>query len=76
MQSRKSVRTKHTDFIIIDIIVVVASLVLAHVFRFDDDQGLYQLEEYRNIGIAGIVLYFVVLFFSGIHSMILKKGIL
>lgn len=74
MQSKKSVRTKHIDFILLDIIAVAGSLILAYVFRFDDVQGLYQLEEYRNIGLAVIVIYLTVLFFSGIHSKILKRG--
>ena len=74
MRSGNSVRTKHVDFIILDIISIVVSFVASYLIKFNTEQELVGLDRYRNIGLAILAFYLVVLLFSGIHSNILKRG--
>ena len=70
-----SVRTKHIDFIILDIISIIVSFVMSYLIRFNLEQGPDGVNKYRNMFIAILVFYFFVLLFRGIHSNILKRGV-
>lgn len=76
MQSKKSVRSKHMDFIILDVISIVISFVIAYLVRINRtaDPGLQ--ERYRVIGASILAIYIIVLLFRGIHSNILKRDFL
>ena len=74
MRNKKSVRLKHIDFILLDIVAIIVSFTLSFVLRFDDIKEPTRLVQYRNIAIAILVFYLIVLLFSGIHSGILKRG--
>ena len=74
MKANRSSRSKHLDFIILDIISIVVSFFAAYLIRFDNFQSGYQLDQYRNIGIAILIIYLLLLLFSPVHSKILKRG--
>ena len=71
-----SVRAKHLDFIIIDLFSILASLISAYLFHIDRvDDHLY-FSYYRNISIAIIITYIVLMLFHTYHSDILKRTLL
>ena len=74
MQRRKSVRTKHIDFIVLDIIALLISMVGACVLRFDSIRSVDHNAPYSKLGLVVLGIYIIVLLFSGIHSGILKRS--
>ena len=76
MDGKRSVRAKHIDFIVIDIICIFMALVIAYLTHIDRvDDHIYFLF-YRNISIVVIITYIVLMLFNSYHSNILKRGFL
>ncbi len=76
MDGKRSVRAKHIDFIVIDIICIFMALIIAYLTHIDRvDDHIYFLF-YRNISIVVIITYIVLMLFNSYHSNILKRGFL
>lgn len=74
MDNRKSVRTKHIDFILLDLISIVISFVLAYIIRIKPTFESTLFVRYRNLGLIIVAIYILILLFSGLHSNILKRN--
>lgn len=74
MQNKKSIRTKHMDFIFLDVVSLCVSFVVAYYIRINKTFEFGMQDIYRNMCLAILVIYFGVLLFNGIHSNILKRS--
>ena len=74
MAKKVNTAAKHIDFVLIDIISLVISFLAAYFIRIDraDDAEYYDL--YRDMGIIILVIYLIIVAFSGAHSNILKRS--
>jgi len=74
VENRRSIRTKHIDFIILDLLSIIGSFILAYVIRIKPTFNSDLFTQYRNMGLIIVSIYILILLFSGIHSNILKRG--
>ncbi len=65
---------KHFDFILLDLLCMIASFCLSYWIRFDQEAAVH-IEQYRNMGLSLIMLNIAVIFFASIYSDVLKRGI-
>ena len=74
MYQRKSNSwVKHYDFIIWDLICLLASFVFADLFRHGN-LFVYRNELYRNMGIFLVLVDCVVIFLNNTFKNVLKRG--
>ena len=64
---------KHIDFVLFDILALIISFVAAYFIRIDRADDAEYFEMYRDMGILILVIYLVIVAFSGTHSNILKR---
>lgn len=64
---------KHLDFIILDLICMEVSFLLSYVFR---NGKMFRLSDdnYRDVEIILLFIFFVVVFFNESYSGILRRG--
>ena len=65
---------KHLDFLIVDVICLIAGFLLAYVLRVSDFNGLLNSIPYKLLLLFEIAVCIVVTFFSQPHKNILKRG--
>ena len=73
-QKNGGARTKHFDFIVIDLICIEIAFLLACFLYHNKLDGLF--DEYRNINFVILGLYILILIFAPFHHNILKRGYL
>ena len=74
MNSKQSVRSKHIDFIVWDLLSCEIAFLLACLFRYDD--VINHIVFYRNINIIILVAYVAFMIINAFHSDILKRDYL
>jgi len=73
-KSGGSVRSKHIDFILADLLSIELAFFTAAILWFDHIRN--DLSFYWKIDIAIVVIYIVLMLFARFHSSILKRGYL
>lgn len=74
MKKQKSIRTKHIDFIFLDVLSILISFVIAYLLRINETFDKTSMIRYRNLGFVIFGAYLLILLFNGIHSNILKRS--
>ena len=74
MNSNGSVKAKHADFIVLDMICLVISLAAAYLIRTDRAEDAIYFPLYRKLMLIILVLYIVLMLFNSFHRNILKRG--
>ena len=75
MSKKKGIRAKHIDFIILDILACILSLVLSYYLRFGDF-SFDQSADYRLMCVGTLLAYVFLMLFNNYHSGILRRGVL
>ncbi|MBP5192325.1 MAG: sugar transferase [Eubacterium sp.] len=68
-----SVKAKHADFILIDMISIVISLAIAYLIRTDRSEDHIYLPLYEKIVLVILALYIILMLFNSFHRNILKR---
>ncbi len=75
--NNQSVRSKHIDFVILDIISIIVCMVSAYalyiIFYLGEKNDVY-MTFFMKIGMGVIALYLIIMLFQPIHSKILKRN--
>ena len=74
MNKKGSEKAKHADFIVIDILCIVISLVIAYLIRTDRAEDYIYLPFYRKLLLIVLVLYVILMLFGSFHRNILRRG--
>jgi len=74
MQKSGTVRSKHIDFILLDLLSIELAFATAIAIWFK--RVSYNLEFYWKIDLAIVAIYVVLMLFGSFHSSILKRGFL
>ncbi|MCR5214788.1 MAG: sugar transferase [Eubacterium sp.] len=74
MNKKKGIRAKHLDFIVLDIIACIISLILSFIIRFGSIFEINKHGDYRVICVGVILVYVFLMLFNNYHSGILKRG--
>lgn len=73
MHKKKTGRSKHIDFILLDIVCVEASFLLAYFFR-SLSGSLKAFESYYMINMFILLMHFCVVFWTECYSGIIRRG--
>ncbi len=73
MQKNGSVRSKHIDFILTDMLCIELAFMTACAIWF---QHLTELSFYKKINVAILGVYVILMLFNSFHSSIVKRGFL
>ncbi len=75
MHKKKTGRSKHIDFILLDIVCVELSFLLAYFIR-EKMGGLQSGEAYKLVNILLLLMHFCVVFWTECYSGIIRRGYL
>ena len=70
MKSRKSVRTKHIDFIVLDLISIIISFALAYIIRIKPTFESALFIRYRNLGLIILFIYVTKFVYCSIRNFV------
>lgn len=78
MKNKQTSRSKHIDFIILDILILELSYLLAYYMRIGHllENGFYITEEYRQMNVIVILAHIAIVFFTENYSGIIRRGYL
>ncbi|HCA21467.1 MAG TPA: hypothetical protein DEO87_03690, partial [Lachnospiraceae bacterium] len=73
---RNSIRAKHIDFIIIDLLCIFSTLWLSYFLWISSREQGDRGDDYRTIGLILVLAYLFIVFTRPAHSGILRRSIL
>ena len=73
---KTSIRAKHLDFILIDLLCILSMLWLSYALWIPEKEKLERNDDYRVIGILLVLAYLFIVFTRPAHSGILRRSIL
>ncbi len=76
MAKQSHTAAKHIDFILLDLLSILISLVIAYMIRTDRSEDIEYFERYRNLFVVIVFIYVIFVTFNNAHSNILKRSAL
>ena len=73
---KDSIRAKHLDFIIIDILCLFSTLWLSYLLWIPEREKGSRGDDYRAIGLVLVLAYLFIVFTRPAHSGILRRSVL